>query len=183
MRSQHGSKNYRSENECGIATGVSSKPAEWLSHIILRISGWLGRPRSWKAGGGRILPGSFQSGEKEEAVAIGKAWDGCCGRSDGVDSSVTGVLPAGDRGEANVQGPGILPPATRRPVWRPVRVSEVSFDVRFDGCSDPQRIREKIYRRQSHSGGKHARHEGNLQNHQRSARHLDREIHAAHQPG
>src|SRR5277367_2338920 len=114
MRGQHGRKDHRSEDDGGTATLISSESADQLSNFVLLVSGWLGRQRSGKTGGRRILPGSLRSGEKEEAVFAAKTRDGCprCVRR--TDSPVAGVFGAGRFGETHLQGSGIFPPAARR---------------------------------------------------------------------
>src|SRR5271168_3122606 len=79
MRSQHGRKDHRSEDDRGTAAIISSESADQFSNFVLLVSGWLGRQRSGKTRGRRVLPGSLRSGEEEETISAAQTRDGCRG--------------------------------------------------------------------------------------------------------
>src|SRR5271155_4477508 len=148
MRSQHGRKDHRSEDDRGTAAIISSESADQLSNFVLLVSGWLGRQRTGKTRGCRVLPGSLRSGEEEETISAAQTRDGRPGCNCCTASPIARVFGAGGFGETHLQGSGIFPPAACRQVWCSLRVSEVSFDARLDRRSDSQGIREEVYRRQ-----------------------------------
>src|SRR5271155_5261431 len=117
MRSQHGRKDHRSEDDRGTAAIISSESADQLSNFVLLVSGWLGRQRSGKTRGRRVLPGSLRGGEKKETIFAAQTRDGCHGCKCCTDSPIARVFGAGRFSETHLQGSGIFPPAARRQVW------------------------------------------------------------------